>query len=90
VKFDVPGAIVQLAGRYVLERENIDFKGTLFMDAKVSETTTGIKRILLKVVDPLFRRDGGGSAIPIKIGGVRDNPSFGLDKGRIFSNTRHP
>jgi hypothetical protein len=60
------------------------------MDAKVSETTTGIKRVLLKVVDPLFRRDGGGSAIPIKVTGSRANPQFGMDKGRLFSNQRHP
>jgi hypothetical protein len=90
VQFDVPGALVQLAGNYALEPETLDFKGTLFMDAKISETTTGIKRVLLKVVDPLFRRDGGGSAIPIKVSGSRDNPQFGLDKGRLFSNKRHP
>ena len=85
VTFDVPGAAVQLAGQYALLPETIDFKGTLFMDVKVSETTTGIKHLLLKLVDPLFKRDGGGSAIPIKITGSRDEPSFGLDKGRVFS-----
>ena len=71
VKFDVPGALVKLAGNYALEREAIDFKGMLFMDAKMSETQTGIKRVLLKMVDPLFGRDGGGSAIPIKVTGTR-------------------
>jgi len=45
---------------------------------------SGFKSLLLRVVDPLFRREGGGSAIPIKISGKRDNPSFGLDKGRVF------
>ena len=85
VTFDVPGAAVQLAGGYALVPETIDFKGTLFMDVKVSDTTTGIKHVLLKLVDPLFKRDGGGSAIPIKITGTRAEPSFGLDKGRVFS-----
>jgi hypothetical protein len=85
VTFDVPGAAVQLAGDYALLPETIDFKGTLFMDVKVSDTTTGIKHMLLKLVDPLFKRDGGGSAIPIKITGTRAEPSFGLDKGRVFS-----
>jgi hypothetical protein len=85
VTFDVPGATVQLVGAYALVPETIDFKGTLFMDVKVSDTTTGIKHLLLKVVDPLFKRDGGGSAIPIKITGTRDDPSFGLDRGRVFS-----
>ncbi|HET9830763.1 MAG TPA: hypothetical protein VFP91_03615 [Vicinamibacterales bacterium] len=85
VTFDVPGAKVQLAGAYALLPETIDFKGTLFMDVKVSDTTTGIKHVLLKLVDPLFKRDGGGSAVPIKITGTRSDPSFGLDKGRVFS-----
>jgi hypothetical protein len=54
------------------------------MDAKISETQTGVKRLLLKVVDPLFRKKGGGSEVPIRVSGPRSNPSFGLDKGRIF------
>jgi hypothetical protein len=83
VTFDVPGAAVQLAGTYNLVTEMLDFRGTLFMDAKVSQTVTGFKHILLKVVDPLFRRDGGGSAIPIKITGNLRDPSFGLDTGRL-------
>jgi hypothetical protein len=85
VAFDVSGAIVRLSGSYGIVSETLDFKGTLFMDAKISETVTGFKSVLLKVVDPLFRGDGGGSAIPIRISGRRDNVSFGLDKGRIFS-----
>ena len=84
VTFDVPGSAVRLAGTYDLLHETLDFSGTLFMDAKVSETTTGFKSILLKIADPLFKWEGGGSAIPIKITGSRDNPSFGLDKGRVF------
>ena len=70
---------------YDLVPETLNFKGTLFMDAKVSDTTTGVKHFLLKLADPFFRRDGGGSAIPIKVTGSRSDPSFGLDKGRIFS-----
>jgi hypothetical protein len=84
VTFDIPGAVVRLAGTYGLENGTIDFAGTVFMNAKVSETTTGIKRLLLKIADPIFSKEGGGSAIPVKITGTRDNPSFGLDTGRIF------
>ena len=41
--------------------------------------------MLLKVVDPLFKqKDGTGSAIPIKIGGTRSAPDFGLDVKRVF------
>ena len=85
VTFDVPGARVELAGAYGLKSEIIDFKGQLLLDAKISQTMTGWKSLVLKVVDPLFKqKDGSGSAIPIKIGGTRNAPDFGLDVGRVF------
>lgn len=83
--FEVPGARVQLAGGYALQAESLDFKGQLLLDAKISETVTGIKSVLLKAVDPLFKqKDGSGSAIPIKIAGSRSAPAFGLDVRRVF------
>jgi hypothetical protein len=85
VSFDVPGARVELAGGYALKAETMDFKGQLLLDAKISQTTTGWRSLLLKVVDPLFKQKGGsGSAIPIKIGGSRNAPDFGLDVRRVF------
>jgi hypothetical protein len=83
VTFDVPGAAVQLNGHYALRPETLEFHGNLFLDAKMSETTTGFKSILLKVIDPLFRKNGR-TVIPIKIGGSRNDPSFGLDAKRVF------
>jgi hypothetical protein len=63
----------------------MDFKGQLLLDAKISETVTGFKSVLLKAVDPLFKqKDGSGSAIPIKIAGSRNAPDFGLDVKRVF------
>jgi hypothetical protein len=85
VAFNVPGSLVRLSGSYGLTSEAIDFKGTLFMDAKISEAVGGFKGVLLKVIDPLFKGENGGSAIPIKISGQRSAPTFGLDKGRIFN-----
>jgi hypothetical protein len=82
--FEAPGARVQLAGQFAPKRETLAFKGQLLMDAKVSQTVGGIKGMLLKVVDPIFRKAGGGSAIPIKIGGTVKEPSFGLDVRRVF------
>jgi hypothetical protein len=83
--FAVPGATVQLAGVYALKSETLDFKGQVLLDAKISQTVTGVKSVLLKVVDPLFKqKDGTGSVIPIKIGGSRRAPQFGLDTGRVF------
>ena len=78
--FYAPGARVQLAGTYRLRPEMLDFKGVLLIDAKISETQKGWKRLILKAVDPLFTKKGGnGSAIPIKIKGTPSDPSFGLD-----------
>lgn len=85
LSFAVPGATVQVAGQYALKAETLDFRGTLFMEAKVSETMRGFKSLLLKIVDPLFKRkDGSGSAIPIKIQGTWDTPAFALDMHRVF------
>src|SRR6185295_10253576 len=85
VTFDVPGSIVRLAGAYDLVPGTMNFTGTLVADAKVSQMTTGFKSKLLRIIDPLFeKKGGGGTEIPLKISGSRKNPSFGLDKGRFF------
>ena len=84
LSFQTPGTMVRLVGQYALKPETLDFHGTVLMDAKVSETQKGVKSLLLKIADPLFKKEGGGSAIPIKITGMRDNPDFGLDVRRVF------
>jgi hypothetical protein len=81
--FGIPGAAVKLHGNYALRPQTIAFTGNLYMDAKVSETVTGWKSLLLKVADPLFR-ENGQTVVPIKISGTRSAPSFGMDVGRIF------
>ncbi len=78
LRFAVSGASVQLSGGYGLESEALDFHGYLRLDAKLSQTMTGFKSALLKPFDSFFRK-GGVTAIPIKIGGTREKPSFGLD-----------
>ena len=85
--FNIPGAVVELKGQYALQRETLAFLGNLFMDAKVSEVTTGWKSVLLKVVDPVFRKNGR-TVIPLKINGTRNEPSFGLDARRILKRSR--
>jgi hypothetical protein len=83
VAFDVPGAVVEMGGQYAMVPETIDFNGNLFMDAKISETQKGWKSFLLKVVDPLFRKNGK-TVIPLKINGRRSDPHFGLDVKRAM------
>src|SRR5687768_12368556 len=78
--FSVPGAAVQLAGRYGLRDELIDFRGKLKMQATLSEVAGGgVKGFFLKAFDPFFKKPGSGMVLPIKIAGTRKNPKFGLD-----------
>jgi hypothetical protein len=82
--FHVPGAAVNLVGKYGVRSGDLDFQGTARLEATVSQMTTGIKRILLKPIDPLFRRDGAGTVLPIRISGTRGTPSFSLDIGKVL------
>lgn len=78
LSFNVPGALVQLAGTYEFDTERLDLNGKLRMQAKLSQTTTGIKSFLLKGVDPFFAKEGAGAVLPIQVTGTATNPSFGL------------
>jgi hypothetical protein len=78
LSFTVPGVAVNLNGTYGLLSGGMDFRGTARLDAQVSQTTTGWKSLLLKAVDPIFKRKNAGAEIPIRITGTPDKPSFGL------------
>jgi hypothetical protein len=78
--FQVPGASVHLKGSYGMYSEQIDLHGVARLQAKVSQTMTGWKRIALKPVDPFFSKAGAGTLLPIKISGTRAKPEFGLDR----------
>src|SRR5204863_9051070 len=81
--FGIPGAAVKLHGTYALRPQTIAFAGNLYMDAKISETVTGWKSMVLKMADPFFRANGQ-TVVPIKITGSRSSPSFGMDVARVF------
>ena len=84
LSFGVPGAVVQIAGTYDLKGEALDFRGNLLLDATLAETTSGWKAVVARVAQPLFRRPGGGSKLPIRISGPREKPEFGLDVRRAL------
>jgi hypothetical protein len=78
--FEVPGAAVSIAGNYDLANDRLDFHGALKLDAKLSQTMTGWKRVLLKPADPFFAKNGAGTFVKIKIEGDAHHPKFGLDR----------
>lgn len=79
LKFQVTGAAVALDGTYSLDSGQLDLRGKLRMEAKLSQTTTGVKSFFLKAIDPFFEGKNAGTVLPIKITGTKDNPTFGLD-----------
>ncbi|MBI1898703.1 MAG: hypothetical protein HYZ57_09955 [Acidobacteria bacterium] len=82
LSFRVPGADIDLKGRYGLENERIEMRGTARLQAKVSQTMTGWKRWFLKPADPFFSKHGAGTYLPIRVTGTREKPEFGLDRGK--------
>ncbi len=77
--FQIPGAHVRLHGSYNLVNYKIDLRGRMRVDSKISETTSGAKSFLLKMMDPIFKKKKKGEVVPVHIGGTYDHPTFGLD-----------
>jgi hypothetical protein len=78
--YTLPGAEVLLAGDYTLNGETFEFGGKIKTDAKVSQMVASKwKSLLLKPVDPFFKKNGAGAEIPVQISGTRSAPKFGLD-----------
>jgi hypothetical protein len=84
LRFSLPGADVQLTGVYGIKSEQLDFAGTLGLEASVSQAMGGIKGFFLKPFDPIFRKKGKGAVVPITIKGARAEPKFGLQWGKVF------
>jgi hypothetical protein len=84
IKFAMPGARVDLNGSFAAQSQALDFRGTVRLDAKLSELTTGMKSVLLKLVEPVFRKKGV-TVVPITVGGTAKDPKLGLDFGRAFT-----
>ncbi len=77
--FHIPGTNARMSGRYSLDGRTFDFHGTLRLDAKLSQMTTGWRSVLLKPVDPFLHKNGAGTEVPFKLTGTRAEPHFGLD-----------
>lgn len=79
LNFNVTGASITLRGNYNLDTSRLDFRGKLRLQAKLSQTTTGVKSFFLKAVDPFFEGKNAGTILPIKITGTKERPIFGTD-----------
>lgn len=80
--YELPGASVNLAGQYSLDGKEFDFIGKVRTKAALSDMVASKwKSILLKPVDPFFKKKGAGAEIPIKISGTGDKPHVGIRLG---------
>jgi hypothetical protein len=84
IRFAMPGARVDLNGSFAALSQSLDFRGTVRLDAKLSELTTGMKSLLLKLVEPVFRKKGV-TVVPITVGGSVKEPKLGLDFGKALT-----
>lgn len=82
LQYTVPGAAIQLEGKYPLEGA-VQFDGTARMQATVSQMIGGWKGLLLRPADRLFRGAGAGTVVPILIRGPHDAPEFSVDFERL-------
>jgi hypothetical protein len=84
LSFQVPGALISLAGTYGIQSGKIDMHGIFRMQATLSQTQSGIKQLLLMPLNKFFEKDGAGFQAPLDITGTKDHPNIGIT---IFHKT---
>ena len=87
LQFGVQGANVRLDGTHSLRSKTLNLAGEVRLQATVSQTMTGFKSWLLKPFDPLFKKNGAGTRLVIKVEGTQDQPKVGLDFGKTLRGT---
>jgi hypothetical protein len=81
--YTVPGADIELQGTYGTEGGALDFTGVAKLNATVSQMVGGVYGLLLKPADRLFKKDGAGTEVPIRISGTREDPHFAVEFNRL-------
>jgi hypothetical protein len=76
--FKVPGAEAILQGTYNLGDTKIDFHGDLKTEASLSDDSSGVKAVLLKPLDPLFKKKHAGAEVSVEMTGTYHDPHFGV------------
>ena len=76
LSFTVPGARAQMHGTFSLVSQRINLRGLLYMDAKLSSATSGIKSFLLKALGPFLKSNHRNEVLPVSITGTYEHPSY--------------
>jgi hypothetical protein len=84
LNFDVPGVQVQMKGAYSITQQELDFTGDVRLQATVSQTQKGIKHWVTVPFDPLFKKKGAGTYLPVNIQGSTEHPKIQLDWKKVL------
>ena len=84
--FNVQGASIKLDGTHHLEQKTMSLHGEVLLNASASNTLTGFKRWLVKPFDPLFRKNGAGTRLVIRVEGTQDQPKVTFELGKTLRN----
>lgn len=80
LSFEIPGASAEMHGTYsIVEPYRINLHGNMRVETRISKTTSGVKALLLKVMDPFFKKKKKGEVVPVHILGTYKKPQYGLD-----------
>jgi hypothetical protein len=82
LSFTVPGATANMAGTFNLVNKRVDLHGTMSMQAKISQTKSGVKSFFMKVLDPFFKKKNAGAVVPVAMTGVYGNTHFSAGPGK--------
>jgi hypothetical protein len=78
VSFSAPGTLAEIRGTYNLVDKTVNLQGVLHTNGKLSDTTSGIKAVVLKAVGPFLKKKTL-TVVPFTVTGTSMKPSFSLD-----------
>jgi hypothetical protein len=79
VSFQIPGASITMNGQFNLLNQHLDFHGDARTQAELSDDTTGVKAVLLKPINSLFKKKNAGADVRVEMTGTYDHPHCGIE-----------
>ena len=76
--FTVPGAFAAMYGTYNVVDQRINLRGTLRLEAKITDTTAGFKGFLLKAISPFIKKNKPQAPLPVAVTGTFDHPQYSV------------
>ncbi|HVO63922.1 MAG TPA: AsmA-like C-terminal region-containing protein [Terriglobales bacterium] len=77
--FAVPGAFAAMHGTYDVVSQRINLRGTLYLQAKLTDTTSGFKGFLLKAISPFInKKNKPREPLPVEVTGTYDHPQYSV------------